>query len=49
MSVGALVALDTKSYQILGCVIAESAPRLNVMDLQTFHAPARLASPPISL
>ena len=49
MSVGVLVALDTKSYQILGRVIAQSAPRLNVMDLKIFHAPARLATPAISL
>ena len=35
--------------QILGNVIAESAPRLNVMDLKILHAPARLATPAISL
>ena len=35
--------------QILGSVIAQSAPRLNVMDLKIFHASARLTSPAISL
>jgi hypothetical protein len=49
LSVSNLVAHDTKSYQILGCVIAQSAPRVNVMDLQFRHAPAYLTTPPISL
>ena len=49
MSVSVLVALDAKSYQILGRVIAQSAPRLNVMDLKILHAPARLATPAVSL
>jgi hypothetical protein len=49
MSVGILVALDTKNYQILGRVIAQSAPWLNVMDLKILHAPAPLATPSISL
>jgi hypothetical protein len=44
-----LVAPDTKSYQILGPVIAQTAPRLNVMDLEILHASARLATPAISL
>jgi len=35
--------------QILGSVIAQSAPRLNVMDLKIFHPTARLASPAVSL
>jgi hypothetical protein len=43
------VALWTKSYQILGRVIAQMAAWLNVMDLKIFHAPARLTSPAISL
>jgi hypothetical protein len=43
------VAFWTKSYQILGRVIALPAPPLNVMDLKTFHPPARLASPSVSL
>jgi len=44
-----LVTRDKESHQILGSVIAQSAPPLNVMDLQSFHSPARLATPPISL
>jgi len=48
-SVSFVVALCTKSYQILGCVIAQAAPRLNVMDLKILHSPARLTSPAISL
>ena len=35
--------------QILGSIITQSAPPLNVMDLKIFHAPARLTTPPISL
>ena len=49
MSVGVLVALDAKSYEILSRIIAQSTPRLNVMDLKTFHAPTPLASPAVSL
>ena len=49
MSVGVLVALDAKSYEILSRIIAQSTPRLNVMDLKIFHPPAPLATPPISL
>ena len=49
MSVGVLMALDAKSYEILSRIIAQSAPRLNVMDLKIFHASARLTSPAISL
>ncbi len=33
MSVNVLVALDTKSYEILSRIIAQAAARLNVMDL----------------
>ena len=33
-----LSAPRTKSYQILGCVIAEVAPRLNVMYLKAIDA-----------
>ena len=40
---------DAKSYQILGRVIAEVAPRLDVMDLKSFDLPARLATPTIPL
>jgi len=46
---GFLMALCAESNQILGSVIAQSAPRLNVMDLKTLNAPARLATPAISL
>jgi hypothetical protein len=48
-SVNVLVALDTKSYEILSRIIAQAAARLNVMDLKIIHSPARLASPAISL
>ena len=44
-----LVTQDTKSYQILGRVIAEAAPRLEVMDLKAFDLPARLATPTVPL
>ena len=44
-----LMARRAEGDQILGCVIAQSAPRLNVMDLKAFHPPARLASPAVSL
>jgi len=49
MPVSVLVALDAKSYEILGRIIAQSAPRLNVMDLKIFHAPTRLASPAVAI
>ena len=49
LSVSNLVADDTKSYQIFGSVIAQSTPRLNVMDLKILHSPARLATSAISL
>ena len=39
---------DTKSYQILGRVIAQSTARLNVMDLEIFAYAAVLAMPSIS-
>jgi hypothetical protein len=44
-----LMARCTEGYQILGRVIAQSASRLDVMDLKILHAPAPLATPPISL
>ena len=49
MSVSVLVALDAKGYEILSRVIPQVAPPLFVMDLKTFHTPARLASPAVSL
>jgi hypothetical protein len=47
--VSALVALGAKSYEILSRIIAQVAARLNVMDLQIFHPPARSATPAVSL
>jgi hypothetical protein len=44
-----LVTARTKSYQIGFNIIAQSAPRLNVMDLKIFHASARLTTPSISV
>jgi hypothetical protein len=49
MPVSVLVALDAKGYEILSRVIPQVAPPLFVMDLKTFHPPARLASPAVSL
>ena len=46
---GFLMARRAEGDQILGSVIAQSAPRLNVMDLKILHSPARLATPSISL
>ena len=46
---GFLMARCTEGNQILGSVIAQLAPRLNVMDLKIFHPPARLATPAVSL
>ncbi len=46
---GFLMARRAKGDQILASVTAEAAPRLNVMDLKIFHAPARLTTPSISL
>jgi len=49
MSVRALVARDAKSYEILSRIIAQAAPGLEVMNLKTLDAPARLATPAVSL
>jgi hypothetical protein len=49
MSMGDLVALDAKSYEILSGIIAQAAARLNVMDLKIIHSPARLTTPSISI
>ena len=49
MSMSVLVAFDAKNYEIVYCVIPQVAPPLNVMDLKILHAPARLATPAISL
>ena len=40
---------DAKSYQILCYVMAEAAPRLNVVDLKACDLPARLATPAVPL
>ena len=44
-----LMACCAESDQILGSVIAQSAPRLNVMDLKIFHSSTSLATPSITL
>jgi hypothetical protein len=44
-----LMARLAEADQILGRVNAEAAPRLNVVDLEIFHPPARLATPAVSL
>jgi hypothetical protein len=44
-----LVAHGTKNDQILGHVIAEATPRLDVMDLKILRSPAELATPAIPL
>jgi hypothetical protein len=49
MSVGVLVALDAKSYEILSRIIPQVAPGLDVMNLKTLDTPARLATPAVSL
>jgi hypothetical protein len=49
LSVSFLVTNDTKSHQILGRVITQTAARLNVMDLKTLDAAARLATPAVPL
>ena len=44
-----LMARCAEDDQILSDIVAQSAPRLNVMNLKTLHAPARLATPTVSL
>jgi hypothetical protein len=44
-----LMASDIQGEEILIRIIAQQTARLNVMDLRTFHPPARLATPTISL
>jgi hypothetical protein len=46
---GFLVAGRAECDQILGNVISESAPRLNVMNLKISNSPARLATPTVAL
>jgi hypothetical protein len=43
-----LVAIGTLSDQFFLRVDSQSVPPLNVMELKTFHPPARLATPSIS-
>src|SRR5579863_5589058 len=49
LPMGFLMARCAKCDQILGNIIAQTAPWLNVMDLKIFHPSAALATPPISL
>jgi hypothetical protein len=49
LSVSFLVAFDAESDEILGRIIAQAAPRLNVMDLKILRSPAGLAMPAVSL
>jgi hypothetical protein len=42
---GLLMAQCAEDDQILGSVIAQSAPPLNVMDLKIFYPPERLTTP----
>jgi hypothetical protein len=44
-----LMAIRTESDEVFLYIVAQSAPPPNVMDLETLHAPARLASPAVSL
>jgi hypothetical protein len=44
-----LVTDDTKSHEILGRVVPEAAPRLDVMDLKAFGSTAELAMPTVTL
>jgi len=46
---GFLMARRAEGDQILGSVIAQLAPPLDMMDLKIFHSPARLATPAVSL
>ncbi len=46
---GLLMARSAEGDQILGSIIAQAAPRLNVVNLKVFHSPARLATPAVSL
>ncbi len=47
--VSALVAHDAKNYEILSRIIAQTALRLNVMDLKILHGPAPLTTPAVWL
>jgi hypothetical protein len=43
------VAISTERDQIFVCVITQSAPRANVVDLKTIGAATGLASPAVAL
>src|SRR5258706_9446227 len=49
LTMGFLMAGCAKDNQILGHVIAQSASRLNMVNLKTLHASTRLATPAISI
>jgi len=49
LPMGLLMARRAEGNQILGIVIAQSTARPNVMHLKTLDAPARLATPAVSL
>jgi hypothetical protein len=44
-----LVAAGTQSYEVCVCVIPESAPRHDVMNLELTQRSTSLAAPPITL
>jgi hypothetical protein len=46
---GFMVARSAEGDQIFGSVIAQSAPRLNVMNLKIFDSSTPLATPAVSL
>ena len=46
---GLLMARSAESDRILSRIIAQAAPRLNVMDLKTLDASTRLATPAVSV
>jgi len=51
-SLGAMklaVAVDAKSNQVHGGIIAKGTARMNMMHLETFRSSATLASPSVSL
>src|ERR1019366_9319307 len=49
LTMGFLMARCAEGDQILGCIIAQSGSRLNVMNLKILHLPTILTTPSISL
>jgi hypothetical protein len=49
LPMGFLMTWGAEGDQIFGRIIAQSTPRLNVMDLKIFHSPTRLTTPAVSL